>query len=349
MRAILATLLAILAACGASTATAQAPTPLFAAGEPIRLKLRGPIGDIRRNAERSTDAYQASLTLDGPVPETFAVRLSARGLSRRRRDICTFPPLRLEFAAPPPEASLFRGQDRLKLVTHCQSSASFQQYVLLEYAAYRLLNVLTPLSLRVRLATIDYVEADSERTLATRLGFLIEDVDDAARRNGLVELETGAVAVARLSRRHAGRVAVFQYMIGNLDWAMHAGPPGEDCCHNGKLLAAAPDAAADLIPVPYDFDHAGIVDPPYATPPPQVPVASVRVRRYRGFCIHNAEAQAAAAEMLTRRAELNAALASVPQLDERVRRRALAYLNGFFEAIASPEAVADNLLRTCLR
>ena len=330
-------------------AAAREPDPLFQSAETIRLTISGPFGAIRRTAERSTDAHEASLSVVGAASETHAVRLSARGITRRRREVCAFPPLRVEFTQAPAAASLFSGQTRLKLVTHCRPAESFQQFVLLEYAAYRLLNTLSPRSLRVRLAAIDYVETGEDRPFASRLGFFVEDVDDAARRNALVEIDTGNVRVAQLSPRDAARFAIFQYMIGNLDWSMNAGPPGTECCHNAKLLGAAAGATGGLVPIPYDFDHSGLVDAPYATPPELVPVGSVRVRRYRGFCVHNEAAQAAAAEVRAARAELMAVLGAIPQLDARNRNRASAYLAGFFEEAGSAEEVASKLLRTCLR
>lgn len=332
-----------------AAAAAREPNPLFAADEPILLTIRGPFGEIARDAPRSTGAHEASLALAGAAPETHPIRLSARGITRRRREVCPFPPLRVEFAAAPPAASLFRGQRRLKLVTHCRPAEFFQQFMLLEYAAYRLLNTLSPRSLRVRLAAIDYVETGEDRPFASRLGFFVEDVDDAARRNGLVEIDTGNVRMAQLSPRDAARLAIFQYMIGNLDWSMNAGPPGTECCHNAKLLGAAAGATGGLVPIPYDFDHSGLVDAPYATPPELVPVGSVRVRRYRGFCIHNEAAQAAAAEVRAARAELAAVLGAIPHLDARSRNRASAYLAAFFEDAGSAEGVASKLLRTCLR
>ena len=39
--------------------------------------------------------------------------------------------------------------------------------------------------------------------------------------------------------------------------------------------------------MPYDFDYSGLVDAPYAVPPDSIHLANVRVRRYRGFCLHN--------------------------------------------------------------
>lgn len=328
---------------GASVAHAGEPTPLFADDAPIRLTLKGPFMGIA--ADRDGPPQPATLELAGTAAERHAVTLAARGITRRQ--ICQFPPLRLEFAEKPAAQSLFRGQKRLKLVTHCRSAENFQQYVLLEYAAYRLYNALTPMSFRARLATIDYIAADG-KPVTTRQGFFIEDGDDAAKRNDLAEAKVGdRVRVDQLSAADAGRFAMFEFMIGNLDWAMNAGPAGEGCCHNSKLVGAGKTATSGLAPLPYDFDYSGLVDAPYAVPPAQVKVANVKVRRYRGFCRHNDAARAAAADFRARRPAVEAALTSVPGLEERVQRKASAYLAGFFEAVATDEGV-EKVLKTCL-
>lgn len=329
-------------------AAAAPPHPLFASDAPVRLTISGPIAAIQRAASRSTDAHEATLTVHAASPETHAIRLSARGLTRRRSDVCSFPPLRIELVDEPPEGSLLRGQRRLKLVTHCRGAESFQQHLLLEYAAYRLFNLLTPVSFRTRFAEIDYAEPGVSQPLS-RLGFLVEDVDDAARRNGLVEVDVGSAAIVQLSPRETARVAVFQYMIGNVDWSPRQGAPGELCCHNSKLLGHADGATATLIPIPYDFDYSGLVDAPYSVPPPALSwLVSVRTRHYRGFCAHRAETQAAAAEALAERARLLAVIDEIPRLTERTRRRARAYLERFFEDVRSPDAVESNLMRTCV-
>ena len=88
------------------------------------------------------------------------------------------------------------------------------------------------MSFRARLATIDYVGSDG-RPLTSRIGFFIEDVDDVAGRNALGPAPVGERALtSQLSRTDAARVAMFEYMIGNLDWSMRAGPQGDRCCHN---------------------------------------------------------------------------------------------------------------------
>lgn len=338
--------LAVLAPGGAYAAS-DAPKPLFQSHEVIHLTIKGPLNRIAASAPTSKAPADGSLAVDGAAPETLRVKLSARGITRRQSDVCSFPPLRVDFPEKPPETSLFKGQKSLKLVTHCQGSLAFQQNMLKEYAAYRIYNVLTPMSFDVRLASIDYVDS-SGRPITSRLGFFIEDVKDVAKRNGLRKAATGdVIPITALQSRDAAREAVFQYMIGNLDWAENAGPKGAGCCHNTKLIGPE-GAATGLVPVPYDFDFAGLVDAPYATPPEGVPVSDVRERRYRGFCIHNADAQAAAAETLAKRAAVTEVFDSIPELNDRSRREALAYLGSFFDQIAGEKSVADKLLRTCL-
>jgi hypothetical protein len=71
-------------------------------------------------------------------------------------------------------------------------------------------------------------------------------------------------------------MAVFEYFIGNTDWSV-------EYLQNVKLLATDTNSVAYT--VPYDFDHAGIVSPPYAKPAEQLQLSSVRERRYRGYCL----------------------------------------------------------------
>jgi hypothetical protein len=322
--------------------SAQQATALFASDAPLRITLQGPHDLIARNRE-GNQTRPGSLTVDGqPLP----VALAPRGITRRASDICDFPPLRVEFPdAAATAASPFAGQRRLKLVTHCKRAEAHQQHVLLEYAAYRIYNLLTPLSFRARLAQIEYRLADG-RPMATRWGFFIEDIDDVGRRNGFVHPRTAdTVPASTLSSRDAARAVLFEYMIGNLDFSMRAGPEGEGCCHNFRLLQKGANPA--LVPVPYDFDFSGFVGAPYATPPAEMRVASVRERKYRGYCAHNPQALEAAAMLRSRRPEITAMLATIPGLSPATLARASRYLDGFWAQIASDDAVRSSILKGC--
>ena len=115
-----------------------------------------------------------------------------------------------------------------------------------------------------------------------------------------------------------------------------------------KLLGTGKTSTSNLVSIPYDFDHSGFVDAPYALPPEKIPVSNVRRRYYRGWCIHNSQALVAAAEMRTQRAAMLAVLDQIPQIEERTRRSAAAYLDGFFKDIATDRDVTAKLLKTCI-
>ena len=342
--------LALMLLAVSSSASAAAPEPakpLFASDEMIRITISGPVDTIAKAAEESQATYPGTLTVAG-TSEALPIQLAQRGITRRKGDVCQFPPLRVTFTQLPPAGSLFAGQQRLKLVTHCRASEGFQQYVLMEYATYKLYNQLTPLSFRTRLAKIDYIDA-AGRPITSRIGFFLEQIDDVARRNGMREAKVGArIPVLRLRPADSGRVGMFEYMIGNLDWAMQAGPPGDNCCHNAPLIGESGGSSPLLVPVPYDWDFSGLVDTPYATAPDSINVTSVRQRRYRGFCRHNAEARAAITDARARQAPLMATFAAVPGMDPRTVKKATAYLDGFFADIATDANAEAKLIKTCL-
>ena len=318
----------------AAAVNAEPPTPLFSSDAPIHVVLKGPFSTLASN--RAEMPRSASMTVDGV---TYPITLSPRGITRRTGDICDFPPLRVQLTQKAPDGSLFDHQKRLKLVTHCKRDAGFQQKVLLEYSAYRLYNLMTPLSFRARLANIDYVD-DSGRPYISRVGFFIEDFDDVAKRNGLRDAKAPSlIPLAQIDPTAGARFGVFEYMISNYDWSMRAAPKGEECCHNGRLLAGA----GLYQPVPYDFDYSGLVDASYAVPPEGVPINNVRQRNYRGYCAHAAQARAFAAQLSPRRAEFTGLFATIPGLDARNQARAASYIQAFFADVDS-----GKIFKTCI-
>ena len=338
----LAALLALCLSTLAAPAAAQDASPLFASNDVVHLTLQAPFSALARNRQQSTSVPG---TLTDPSGQALPVSLRLRGITRRLSATCSFPPLRVDFAAPPPAGSLFAGQKKLKLVTHCRQPDGFQQYVLLEYAAYRMYNALTPQSFRVRLASIDYKEADG-RPIVSRLGYFIEDLGDVARRNKLPLTHGPAlIPLEWLNAPAAARYAMFQHMIANHDWSMRAGPAGEDCCHNAQLIG--PLAPGSVVVIPYDFDFSGFVSAPYAAPPDELGITSVRQRVYRGYCAHNGEAMAAARQMRDARPQLLAALAATPGLDPSTEARAESFLGSFFADVASDDLVAARVLKRC--
>jgi hypothetical protein len=311
--------LAALALAAATAAPAAPPKPLFASDQPIRITIQGPISTLV--SKRAPTPVPATLVADGV---TYPITLAPRGITRLQKDTCQFPPLRVEFTRPPPAGSLFQGQHRLKLVTHCKNGVDFQQKVLLEYSAYRIYNLLTQQSFRARLANVDYVDADG-KPFISRIGFFLEDFDDVAKRNGMRVAHMGPrVPLEQIDATSGGRFAVFEYLISNYDWSMRAGPEGDECCHNGRLMSLT--GGGILTPVPYDFDFSGLVDAPYAGVPEGIPVATIKERNYRGYCAHMVQARAAAAGIAARRGEVLGVFQAIPGLSPGTSQRAAAFI-----------------------
>ncbi len=333
--------LALLAATPARAQ--QPPKPLFATDDPIHIVIQAPLSTITRSRES-----QATIagTLTDPSGQALPISLALRGITRRTSEICDFPPLRVDFTTPPPAASLFAGQKKLKLVTHCRNSPSFQQYVLLEYSAYRMFNLLSPKSFRVRLANIDYRDA-SGRPIISRVGYFIEDLSDVAHRNATKPTHgPERIPVEDLNPADAGRYALFQHMLSNHDWSMRAGPPGKDCCHNAELIG--PLAPGAVTPIPYDFDFSGFVNAPYATPPAELSINDVKQRFYRGYCMHNSAVMAAARQMRAAQPQILGILGQVPGLEPSTQQKAAAFLGRFFADIGTDADVSSRILNRCL-
>lgn len=341
MRAMLGVALLVLGGAAGARAPGEV-TPLFRDEAPLAVTISGPIRQIAARAQRSTDPHAGTMAADGA---TYRIELSARGVSRRHRVNCRFPPLRVKLAAKPDGASLFHRQSGLKLVTHCKEPARYEQHLLREYAAYRLYNVITPESFRVRLLRVTYL--DGGKSLGTKWGFFIEDADDAARRLGRRELTTVRIAREALDPRDAARFALFQYMIGNTDWDMTAAADEKDCCHNVKLLSPEKGRVADVTPLPYDFDNSGLVDAPYAVPNEVLPIRVVTQRHYRGYCALNALVMEEADAFRRARPGMEAVLAGIPGLEEGERRTMQRYLSQFFTDIATPASLRDKLMSSC--
>jgi hypothetical protein len=344
MRACLTLLILVpglLAATGASADLSKGS--LFASEAALEVEIRAPWRKLTR--EKEEKPWPASLTVTGSQGETLSVDLTVerRGITRQR--ICDFPPIRLRFDKNSVDGTLFDGEGSLKLVTHCDRGDRWTQYYVTEMLAYRIYRLISDYSFRVRPLRVRYFDVDREKGDEEQFAFVIEDVDEVADRHDLDELELPSTRPERLEPRAASQMALFQFMIGNLDWSALRGPD-QSCCHNTKLIGSDAEDEA-IIPIPYDFDVSGFVDAHYAMPPDKLPVRSVRTRLYRGYCIHNPTLLEARAQFLALQADILGVVSNEPRLDERNRRQSLDYLASFFEILGDDTAFDAAVLSEC--
>lgn len=341
-------LFCLLALYGPAAESQDQPKPpkLFEEQSSLEVTLSGPWRRIMRRPANPTK-YEGQLvyTDTNGQRQTLDIGITTRGKTRRDK-VCDFPPLKLYFDKKKLKGTEFRGLKSLKMVTHCKTSRAYEQYYVKEYLSYRIYNLITPYSFRVRPMMVSYLDSDRNRKPLVRFGFLIEDVDDMAKRHDLVELEIPEVAHTRLDPDETSNYMLFQYMIANLDWSATGGPDPVECCHNSKLIGKDVDANPVYV-IPYDLDSTGLVDSHYAAPPQKLPVSSIRDRYYRGFCFHNDRLPAALQRFRERRQDIVDLLRSDPLLTNQGKNNAVNFVLGFYEKLDSPDAIDKWLTDKC--
>jgi len=328
---IAAVLLGVFGSAGAQ----NVDRPLFESHSPLELTIEGPFRALSRDGDERPERDGLVRYMDAQGDEVVLdVAIRIRGNSRV--EICSSNPLRLNLKRGQVGGTLFAGQNQLKLVTLCNRGASYRDYLAQEYQIYRAYNALTDHSFRVRWLTVNYVETEGRRpSSSTEHAFLIEEDWEAAERHGMEVVEVETLALPELDPQATALLAVFQFMTGNTDWSGTSGPPGEDCCHNGAVIAA-PGSDQLKVLLPYDFDQSGLIDAAYAQPSGSLSIRSVTQRLYRGYCPANQELDWAIRRVNERRAEVLSAFES-ELVSERARRRAIGYLIESYEIINDPQ------------
>ena len=254
------------------------------------------------------------------------------------------PPLRLNFKKSQVIDTLFSGQDKLKLVTHCEpKSRRYKQALLSEYLTYRLLNSLTNISFRVRLLNINFAENEEDPGFDT-YAFFIEHKDSVADRLDRPVSALERTTVSNLEPAYLNLVHVFQYMIGNTDFSAKSGSADRACCHNHALFG---DEGGPYVSVPYDFDMAGLVDAPYAEPNPKLRLYSVKERLYRGRCVNNHLLPATLDYFRSERDEMESIIRNQQELASKQRDEMLNYVATFYDDIDTSRRVERRLVKKC--
>jgi hypothetical protein len=335
--------------CIAGTAFGQSsddPDPLFIDDTVLEVRISAPLDSLMKT--RPVNEYlpgELTFTDSDGSSRTVVAGLQTRGNYRRQRDVCPFAPLRLNLKKSEVKGTLFDKQDKLKLVTHCKDRADrYQQGVFREYIAYRILNLLTDVSYRVRLLKITWENTEDPDEDMLTYGFLIEPDERLAKRTGLPEFEVSRTRVANLVPAYTNLTSVFQYLLGNTDYSQIAGPKDETCCHNSTLFG---DLGGKLYAVPYDFDMSGLVNAKYATPNPRFEIRSVRERLYRGRCAFNSELPATLQLIGRNKSAIYALLEERVELDKRSRTEMSRFIDAFFDVIENPERVQRELGKNC--
>ena len=229
------TIVVLLVFLQAAASAGDLPDPLFQDDATLAVTITGPLTTVAK--ERPKEDYvpgQFSFTAADGTSVSLDVEIRTRG--HFRHETCDFPPLTLNFKKSQTDGTLFDKQDKMKLVVHCDDSKRYEQAVLREFLAYRILSQVTNLSFRVRLLRVTYVDSEQRRDEQVRYAFLLEHKNRLAKRIGRKDLEIARTKVSAIQPDQLNLTSVFAFLIGNTDFSPVAGPPDDECCHNYVLF-----------------------------------------------------------------------------------------------------------------
>lgn len=302
---------------------------LFDKDDLLNIKLTGNVRDAFNDRSAKPKYYSFSLyyTTGGGEAKT-TVRIRTRGHFRKDKSNCSYPPLLLNFTnKDQSSASLFYNRDKVKLVMPCKGD----DYVVKEYLIYKLYNLVTPKSFKARLVKVTFDDSLRKKTTGPFYGILLEEEESMAKRNQMETVEPKLLKPQQAENNSFLTMAVFQYMIGNTDWSTQYR-------QNLKFVVSNPK---DLpMPVPYDFDHAGLVNAPYAQPAEELLMSSVTERRYRGYCVTDMKVfDPVIAKFNQLKEDFYKVYTSCTYLDAKTIKTATKFLDEFYETINSPKAL----------
>lgn len=318
--------------------TLQQDFGLFTNDEILNLSLRFDMTNYKR--KKPKDEYmKAILTyhLNDKDSINKEIRLKSRG--EMRNGYCDFPPVRMNFKKAGFQKADMSKIGAIKMVTHCKYGN--EEYLFKEYLIYKLYNVLTDLSFRVRLIKIEYINTYKKSKPVNTYAFFIEPLEMLTDRTNSVEVTSLNLTQKHILTDMMDRMAIFNYMIGNTDWSV----PNQ---HNCKILSPLTTNNSNLgMIVPYDFDYSGLVNADYAIPFEGLGIESVRERRYVGICRSEDVIINSLREFTEKKDQFYKVINEFPLLDAKNKKEMVDYLDSFYSKFDKRNSIVYDILHGC--
>jgi len=266
------------------------------------------------------------------------VRIRSRGIFRNQH--CSFPPIMLNVKNADLTDGVYKGENKYKIVTHCKASKQYENYLFKEYIAYKIWNILSDYSFKLRLTKINYINTSKGNDVFTDLAFIIEPEDVLAERLKTYPLKRDNMRYSQADSINTTIMSIFQYMIGNTDYSIGGR-------HNVKLLVSKDHTKPGFIPVPYDFDFSGLVNAYYARPNPDLPIKSVRERLYYGMCRSDELYYDVIDIFIEKEEEILELIYSFDLWDKKTGKLTAKYINEFYDEIKKTKFIDNRIRISC--
>jgi len=321
--------------------TSDARFGLFEDEAPLEITLQFNLTTYLRTKPKE-DYMKGKITFNPGTEDSLTrdIKLRTRGIFRNVE--CYYAPLELNLKNADFGYTDLDSIRKIKMVSQCSSGSESEKYLLKEYLIYKMFSAMTDTSFRVRLLTINYIDTENKKKPFTQFGFFIEPVDMLAARINSVEIESRALNQKTIYPHIIDRIAIFNYMIGNFDWAV----PNQ---HNIKTFKSLKiDSVYLAVAVPYDFDFTGLVDAGYAIPDDKITgTTSIRERIFLGVCRSREVYQKDLEEFLEKKEEFYRLINEFPYLDEKQKKDMIYYLDTFYEQCTGKQKILNVFLNSC--
>jgi hypothetical protein len=311
---------------------------LFQTDDPLPIKMAFSIKDLRKNTNDTT--YMDSFLMIESSPGKWdSIPLEMRTRGNFRLTNCYYPPIRFKFKNKKINGTIFEKNKSLKLVMPCQKGKGADSFIGKEFLAYQLLEDITQYHFDTRLVKLKFTNLDDKKAEEIEiLGFLIQDDDEVADRFGGKIVEGRKILPTFMQDSATVRQDFFQYMIGNTDFSTLF-------LHNQKVLQLDEKT---IIPLAYDFDMSGLVNPPYSQVSEKLDIKSVTDRLYRGFCRDEAFLQVIRQEFLAKESQFWSTVdKQQPYLSDSDFKTVKSFLKGFFDVLKNDRLFRDKVVKAC--
>ena len=299
----------------------------------LHIKIACDFKDVLNDRSENSKYHEALFIYNN---NTYSIKIKTRGLYRKKAENCFLPPLRIDFDKKQMQKTVFNQINKIKLVLPCYNRSNYEQYILKEYLAYKIYNILTDFSFKVRLVKLKIIDLDKQYNLTEFYAFFIEPYKNLCKRTGAHPLEVKNIHPNFTNTGMITLMSIFQYMIGNTDWSVKA-------LHNIKLLAFAQKQKP--IAVPYDFDQSGLVNAAYALPAEHLNIESVRERVYNGYYQPMEVLEKTLTVFKEKKGAIYEEVKSVPGLKKIHIDETIKYFDQFYKTIDHPKKIRYELIQ----
>lgn len=281
---------------------------------------------IRRDRKRRFP-IEGHLTFEDVHGSGFTLPIAIETRGKTRFIKCEVPPIRIRMDKKALKEARIKDYPKLKTVLPCELNDDGTDRLFRELLVYRLYEQVTDFAFRTKPVQLDILDSASLNVTLSTYAFFIESDKEFRKRNDFTEVNQYNLQWDDLHPHHRQVFAIFQYMIGNTDWAIRMK-------HNMRYFQV--DTDEPVIPLPYDFDFCGVVDSPIAKPNPDYKQRHIRQRIYLGQ--PDDQLPVVLEHFKTQRAAILQIVQDFPHLNDDSKQDILEYLNEFFKVLDSKKA-----------